>query len=219
MRTNLTRARGERTREIILEEATSLFSVYGYRGTSLRDISERVGISHPGMLHHFSHKDALLVAVLERVYVYFEELIGDFARIAHDPKAIAEWDAVRQYQSLMFAVVRAEAIEPSHPAREVITRMQVMAEEKLTAVFQEHQEKGWLADGVSPEWCARSTVAMWTGVFMRDGLFNDDLYNLDLAIFFRMILLPLREFPAESFIGAEPGSVPDYDAMERPADS
>ena len=55
-RVNLTRARGERTREVILEEATLLFSTYGYRGTSLRDISERVGISHPGMLHHFSRK-------------------------------------------------------------------------------------------------------------------------------------------------------------------
>ncbi len=195
-RTNLTRARGQRTREVILEEATALFSVYGYRGTSLRDISEKVGISHPGMLHHFSHKDALLIAVLERVTTYFEELIDGFALIAQDPAAVADWDALRQCQSLMFAVVRAEAIEPSHPGRDAIQNMQLMAEKKLTPVFEEYERKGWLIEGASPEWCARSIVAMWTGVFMRDGLLNDNLYDHDLAVFMRMLIKPLRDFPS-----------------------
>lgn len=129
-RVNLTRARGERTREVILEEATLLFSTYGYRGTSLRDISERVGISHPGMLHHFSRKETLLQAVLERVARHFEELIDDFVETVQEPAAIRDWDAVRQYQSVMFAVVRAEAVEKDHPGHEAIVGMQTMAEEK-----------------------------------------------------------------------------------------
>lgn len=193
-RTNLTRARGERTREVILEEATALFSVYGYRGTSLRDISERVGISHPGMLHHFAHKDALLLAVMERVYQYFEELIDGFAAIAQDPALVAKWDTYRQYQSLMFAVVRAEAIEPSHPARQIVIDMQVMMETKLEAVFEEYERKGWLQEGVTPKWCARSVVAMWMGVYMRDGLFQDTMFDHDLGVFLRLLLIPLREY-------------------------
>ena len=192
-RVNLTRARGERTREVILEEATLLFSSYGYRGTSLRDISERVGISHPGMLHHFSRKEALLQAVLERVARHFEELIDDFVATAQEPAAIREWDAVRQYQSVMFAVVRAEAVEKDHPGHEAIVGMQTMAEEKLTALFKMYEEKGWLEEGAAPEWIARSIVAMWTGVFMRDALMDDGLYDHDLSIFLRMFVIPLRE--------------------------
>ena len=192
-RVNLTRARGERTREVILEEATLLFSTYGYRGTSLRDISERVGISHPGMLHHFSRKETLLQAVLERVAHHFEELIDDFVETAQEPAAIRDWDAVRQYQSVMFAVVRAEAVEKDHPGHEAIVGMQTMAEEKLTALFEMYEEKGWLDEGASPEWMARSTVAMWTGVFMRDALMGDGLYDHDLSIFLRMFVIPLRE--------------------------
>src|SRR5699024_12818636 len=49
----------------ILDGAAELFAEYGYHGSSLRDISHQVGISHPGMLHHFASKDALLGGVIE----------------------------------------------------------------------------------------------------------------------------------------------------------
>ena len=198
-RTNLTRARGRRTREVILEEATILFAKYGYRGTSLRDISERVGISHPGMLHHFPHKDVLLCAVMERATHYFEELIQDFARAAENPEDIIEWDSVRQYQSLMFAVVRAEAMDPSHPGHQAVKDMQTMAERRLTEVFQRYEDAGWLEAGVSPDWVARSIVAMWTGVFMRESLYTDGLYDQDLGFFLRLVVKPLREIDIERF--------------------
>ena len=43
-----------------------LFGEVGYNTASLREVSARVGISHPGLLHHFPSKAALLEAVLVR---------------------------------------------------------------------------------------------------------------------------------------------------------
>ena len=49
-------ARGRATREEILDVAMQLFGEVGYRTASLREVASRVGISHPGLLHHFASK-------------------------------------------------------------------------------------------------------------------------------------------------------------------
>ena len=59
-------AKGRATREEILDAAMQLFGEVGYHTASLREVASRVGISHPGLLHHFSSKAVLLAAVLER---------------------------------------------------------------------------------------------------------------------------------------------------------
>ena len=59
-------AKGRATREEILVAATKLFGEVGYGTASLREVAARVGISHPGLMHHFANKAILLAAVLER---------------------------------------------------------------------------------------------------------------------------------------------------------
>ena len=49
-------AKGRAKLRDILDQATALFGEAGYRGTSLREIAARCGISHPGLLHHFPTK-------------------------------------------------------------------------------------------------------------------------------------------------------------------
>src|ERR1700720_423511 len=64
MADDITRTRGEESKETILAAARQLFSKRGYRGTSLASIAEAAGLSQPGLLHHYPSKDALLLAVL-----------------------------------------------------------------------------------------------------------------------------------------------------------
>src|SRR3954452_5798085 len=59
-------AKGRAKRSEIVEAATALSGEVGYRSASLREIASRCGISHPGLLHHFASKEALLEAVLQR---------------------------------------------------------------------------------------------------------------------------------------------------------
>jgi AcrR family transcriptional regulator len=51
-------------RERILEAATVLFVAQGYRGISMREIAEAVGVSKAGVYYHFRDKEALFLAIL-----------------------------------------------------------------------------------------------------------------------------------------------------------
>lgn len=52
------------TRARIVDAASAEFSAGGYEASSLRSIAAAAGLSHPGLLHHFPTKQALLEAVL-----------------------------------------------------------------------------------------------------------------------------------------------------------
>jgi AcrR family transcriptional regulator len=60
-------ARGLVRQDKILDAAYELFSTQGVRSTTIAAIADHVGLSEAGLLHHFPSKEALLLAVLERV--------------------------------------------------------------------------------------------------------------------------------------------------------
>jgi AcrR family transcriptional regulator len=60
-------ARGRSTREHILDVATSLFASAGYGGTSIDAVVRAAEVTKGSLYHHFNGKDALFVAVLDRV--------------------------------------------------------------------------------------------------------------------------------------------------------
>ena len=57
-------ARGAATREKILVEASRLFAVRGYFGTSTRDIAAAVGIRQPSLFLHFATKQVIVEELL-----------------------------------------------------------------------------------------------------------------------------------------------------------
>ena len=54
-----------RNEELILEAALEVFSVYGYRGTTVDQIAARARMSKPNLLYYFRRKQDIYVAVLE----------------------------------------------------------------------------------------------------------------------------------------------------------
>jgi AcrR family transcriptional regulator len=59
-------ARGER-RERILASATSLFLENGFHGAGIDDIAAAAGVTGPAIYRHFKNKDAVLVALFDRL--------------------------------------------------------------------------------------------------------------------------------------------------------
>lgn len=55
------------TKEIILYVASELFMEKGFQATSTREIAEKAGITQPNLYHHFKTKEAIYVAVLEKL--------------------------------------------------------------------------------------------------------------------------------------------------------
>ncbi len=59
-------ARGLARKELIIDVATRFLARNGARGTTLGEIAAEAGVSQAGLLYHFSTKDDLLHAVLDR---------------------------------------------------------------------------------------------------------------------------------------------------------
>lgn len=60
--------RGRRRRAVVLDAAESLFLERGFHGTSMDELGAAAGISGPGLYRHYPSKDALLMAVLDRIW-------------------------------------------------------------------------------------------------------------------------------------------------------
>ncbi len=60
--------RGQRRRAAILDAAAERFLAHGFHGTSIDDVGSAAGISGPGVYRHVPSKDALLMAVLDRLW-------------------------------------------------------------------------------------------------------------------------------------------------------
>jgi AcrR family transcriptional regulator len=60
--------RGRRRREAVLDAAEELFLARGFLGTSMDELGAAAGITGPGLYRHVASKDALLMAVLDRIW-------------------------------------------------------------------------------------------------------------------------------------------------------
>ena len=95
--------RSERSRAAILDAALQMFSHQGFRGTSIRDVAARAGVSTGSVYHHFRDKEALLNTLLEQFWAASEE--PDFP----------------MNRALDAGAFPARLEELGHAAREVIT--------------------------------------------------------------------------------------------------
>ena len=75
---NRRRRGGEDTAERILDEAEALFAERGFAGTTLRHVAEAVGVRNPSLYNHFSSKEALYNAVLERGIQPVLDVLAEF---------------------------------------------------------------------------------------------------------------------------------------------
>ncbi|GIG23885.1 TetR/AcrR family transcriptional regulator [Cellulomonas denverensis] len=161
-------AKGRAKKAEILAQAVAIFGESGYRGASLRDIAARCGISHPGLLHHFPTKEALLLAVLEqRDEADQARMSGagsrgvdtlrrtvDLVRVNSERRGIVE----------LFAVVSAEATAPDHPAHEYFVARYDRSVDVTAAAYREAQEDGQLLAGVDPINAGRQLIAVMDGL-------------------------------------------------------
>ncbi|WP_026239947.1 TetR/AcrR family transcriptional regulator [Parafrankia discariae] len=76
------RPQGVDTRARILSAAVELFAERGYAGTSVRDISERLGVTKAALYYHFSSKETILDALISP----FVSRLGQLVELARqDP--------------------------------------------------------------------------------------------------------------------------------------
>ncbi len=89
-------------RATILSAAGRLFIEHGYRGLSMRQIAEAVGVSKAALYYHFRDKEELFVFLLVS---YLDEMSALIERVA-----VQEWTARGRIKALVHAVLN-QAVE------------------------------------------------------------------------------------------------------------
>ncbi|MGO1199911.1 MAG: TetR/AcrR family transcriptional regulator [Brachybacterium sp.] len=159
-------------REAILDAAAALFAERGYHGASLRDISRRVGISHPGMLHHFTSKEALLGSVIDRLEAHAQGLLDSVEVLQSSPQSLVAalagpWDP-REHSMALLATLSAEVVNPDHPGRYRIARLRLVHEHVLEQVLSGLKANGRLIPGADPKFLARTLFSLLLSLTVRE---------------------------------------------------
>jgi len=88
----------EGTRHAVLNAAERLFAEQGFAATSMRDISNASGVSHPLIHHHFGTKNDLYSAVKRRLVEDYARRFPNAAKAANRPLNIrAEMRRIMKY--------------------------------------------------------------------------------------------------------------------------
>jgi AcrR family transcriptional regulator len=161
-------AKGRAKRRDILDQATALFGEAGYRGTSLREIAARCGISHPGLLHHFPTKESLLLAVL----AHRDEVDQERVTAGHASGAAAllrlvdvvALNMTRRGIVELFTVLSAEATAADHPAHGYFVDRYSRIVREIEEAYAEARAAGDLRPGIDPARAARDLVALMDGL-------------------------------------------------------
>ena len=161
-------AKGRERREEILAAADAAFAKHGFRGASLATIAQAVGLSQPGLLHHFPSKEELLLEVLrlrhERQFEWVARRLEEADSYADALLELCAANAQTPGLVRLFTVLAAESVDDDHPAHERFRERYRGLRERATARFATEQREGRLTAEVDPETLAVQVLALFDGL-------------------------------------------------------
>ena len=148
----------------ILRVATEVFGERGYRGTSLALIAARVGISAPGVLHHFRTKDELLMEVLrERERQFARAAEGSPAGLVESMRYVVERMLAQPGVPQSMMVLSADSVTEGHPAHGFFVERYARLRSGLAAgIAEEYGDPA--PNGLSAHSAATLLIAVLDGV-------------------------------------------------------
>jgi len=153
--------KGKIKRREILLAAIEVFSRRGYRGASIREIAETVGLTQAGIFHYFASKEELFVEVLRVREELGEARAGD---ILEALRLSIEHNAKVEGLVHLFVTVSAEAIDEAHPGHEFFRGRYERLVELLRARILVGQDDGSISSTIDPTSAARMLVALADGL-------------------------------------------------------
>lgn len=108
------------TRQRILVAALDRFSVDSYRGATVRDLADDVGVTQPVLYYHFGSKDGILVALIGPLMEAGETLLDELAASPLGPEELTDRALEGYYDMIVdhlpvFRLVETDRSVRSHP--------------------------------------------------------------------------------------------------------
>lgn len=159
-------------RDEILEGAARMFAEHGYFGASLRDISRHIGISHPGLMHHFESKSALLHAVVDGLESHAQRAVDQVEAMSSAPETLPQsltthWHPASLPVQLL-TTLGAESVSGDHPGRFRMARLRRVHEHVLEQCFTEFDRQGRLRPGLNPAFAGRAMFGLVLSLAVRE---------------------------------------------------
>lgn len=177
-------AKGRARREEIVAVALEVFAREGYRGTSLREVAERIGVTPAGLLHHFGTRENLLAEVLRRKEELGREsrpgVAGTASGIGEALRANAETPGLVELHS----VLATQAADPTHPAHDYFLARYQRMRDRVAEDIARRVAAGEWPEGVDPERTATALIALADGLQVQWML--DD--SIDMADHYEYLL-------------------------------
>ena len=100
-------------RDAILDTSTKLFSEYGYKAVSIRDIAQACGMTNAALYYHFKNKEDLFLAMLQRDHEKTLAALHEAANAPGDLRAdlqrlVAQYAAITCQRRQSFQTLRRD---------------------------------------------------------------------------------------------------------------
>lgn len=164
-------AKGVAKREEILDGALEVIAREGYRGASVKELADAVGLSQAGLLHYFGSKEELFTAILRKR----DEV--DAAQFGiHDPSAAVMPELRSRFLEVirhnaevpglveLFARLSVDAADPRHPAHAFFLERNRELRAMFTEALTRLQHDRVVTDRVDPAVLARVFQAVADGL-------------------------------------------------------
>ncbi|ABW12558.1 transcriptional regulator, TetR family [Parafrankia sp. EAN1pec] len=156
--------KGIERREQILQAALDVLAQRGERGSSLQEIADRVGVTQPALLHYFSSRDELLLAVVEQ-RDKLDPVVSEGLQKPGDAIAAAVQHNMDQPGLVrLFVTLSAAATDPSHHAHAFFARRYGKLTSRIAPGLAQGQQSGQVRADVDPERVARLLLAVLDGL-------------------------------------------------------
>jgi AcrR family transcriptional regulator len=186
-------AKGRERRDAILAAANEVFATRGFRGASLATIAKRVGLSEPGLLHHFSSKEELLLELLKLRDQHDDQRVAE-AIEAHVNALDVLLELCRQNADRpgivrLFTILAAESVDDDHPAHGWFLDRYELRRRQTAEGLAAEQREGRIDAQLDVEAVATQILAMFDGLQIQWLL---DPGSVDMVAVFEDFLERLR---------------------------
>ncbi|MAM09771.1 MAG: TetR family transcriptional regulator [Rhizobiaceae bacterium] len=160
--------KGRRRRAEIVDAAVRVFSKSGYQNAAIATVAAEVGLTLPGLLHHFPSKTDLLLAVLEQR----DEVAADML-----PREGAGWrpflaslvEIVRYNQTIpgvirAFALLSVESLSADHPAADWFAERSQKTHAMIADTLRSGQADGTFDPACDADHVGFEIIAMMDGL-------------------------------------------------------
>jgi TetR/AcrR family transcriptional regulator len=154
--TTLPISRSNTGAESLLLAATELFAAAGFDGASIASIAEKAGMSKANVFHHYSSKEALYVAVIERAAAagadYAEELHRAPGNSADKVRRLIEFEVRHMLDNRQWTrLILREIADGGHARMRKLARTVYRRNfTAMASIFEQGKQRGEFYESLDP---------------------------------------------------------------------